>query len=50
MKVIIEIEPYDECADATNSTGLTEEAYLELSDALADVGEVVDIRVEVTQS
>ena len=44
MRVTVEIEPYDDKADPSNHTGLTEAAYHELIDAIMEVGEVVNIR------
>ena len=45
MKVTIEIEVYDECADPNHETGLTEEAYMELMNAGLP-GDVIEIRKE----
>lgn len=44
MKIVIEIEPYDEAIDEDDSTGLTPAAYGELVKHLP--GDVIDIRKE----
>lgn len=43
MRVIIEIEVYDECADPDHEIGLTEEAYNDLF-GLALPGDIYDVR------
>lgn len=44
MKVIIEIEVSPEQADPEDSTGVTEETYIELHDALSGIAESIDIQ------
>jgi hypothetical protein len=44
MTVIIELVPFDECADPGHEMGLTEAAYEQLVDALGQIGEVATVR------
>lgn len=44
MKILIEFTPYDECADESDDTGLTEAAFIELTDKLMGLGEIGEVR------
>ncbi len=44
MQVIITITPSPEASDSDDFTGLTEEAFMEVMDALAGVAEDIAIR------
>lgn len=43
QKITITLYLYNEFSDKNDETGLTEEAYLELSGELSSFGEIVDI-------
>lgn len=44
MKIVIEFEPFEEIQDPDDATGLTEEAYEEITGKLMEMGDVVDVR------
>ena len=46
MRITVTIELYEEATDESDHTGLTEDAYMDLHDAIGSVGEIVDIRAE----
>lgn len=45
IEVEIRIEVEDEAADAGNNTGLTEEAFNQLMDAIGSIGSLIEIQV-----
>ncbi len=48
MKVQITLEVYDDAADPDDETGVTNEVFEEIFDALSRFGENIDIRKEGT--
>lgn len=46
MKIQITLEVYDEAADPDDETGVTNETFEQLFDALSHFGENIDIRKE----
>jgi hypothetical protein len=41
--IVIVLDPHEECADESDDTGLTEEAYTAIVAALAPYGDIVDV-------